>query len=950
MDRSGNARFATLRDALERQVENRRLWLSVAVLLCLAHFARLYDPNQALLTDTRYFTFFGMEVAKGAVPHLDFFDNKTQLASLVAGGFVWFGDVLGRGAVESIRLGNLGLAAFGGVLLFLLHRIFAAGRSIPGLLGLLPYLGLTYIGTLAATGSIPKLIMAVSATAAALAVARGRWFVAGLVSAIAPLDWQIGLFACVGVAAAAAIDANPRRALMQSALGIAAVAAIFIGYFALNGALELMLAHTVGASFARGAEAGGPFFKFAAIQRGLLWHCAGEFWLIGLGMIGTVILPFWFRSERFRSMRKPLLVVAVFHYGIVAFSCIDFQGSGDTMLLLHSVAFFAGVTLVSLYLGLDEYQQRQTGMTNPWLGAMVVAIVLVLTRPVFSEPAKLWTPDSPVSVTLQDQLTMARRLAPILKDRSLLVLGPAEMLVLGGFSHESIYVFWNDATKFEYARTHPDKSSNLLADLVAELKPGVILASRYQSLPPDIPYRGVDLGTPGGYAVRVFVRLAASDESPGDATGNLSPSLAPTPRATRVVLITLDTLRRDSFEPNAEIGEAGSSAMPLTRDWAHNGVVFDRHYAASSTTQPTHASLLTGLHPWQHGVSRNGQALAAEHTTLAEVFSQHGFHTGAVVSSFPLHRSFGFDQGFDRFDDSFEIPVTMEWSGRAVPNGAFYSLGSSITAKALAMLDQLEGPQQFFWFHYFDLHEPYGDADAEGRDDVVKLAEIYARLESGDPNVVSMVEHAKRRYEDDARVLDRELDQLIRRLYRDAETVDTHLLVVSDHGESFGELGSLGHGKRLSDELIHVPCFMISPRLDPGRIDVPVGSIDVPVTLLSLAGFSDDSGLTSSGRDMTRALPSTRSVFGMRRTFAEPFHELRLDGRRHLLLDPVFFVANSGGVTIGNAEQIIRGPDLEDSNVRSLFKVFAQEHANAGSGSVLSEESRAALEALGYVQ
>jgi arylsulfatase len=948
MDLRGIAKFASLRDALERRAQSPGLWLGLAVLLCIAHFARLYDSDQALLTDTRYYTFFGIEVAKGAIPHLDFFGNKTQLASLVAGGLVWFGDLFGRGAVESIRLGSLGITAFGGVLLFLLHRGFAEGRSVPGLLGLLPYLGLSYIGTLAASGCSPKLIMAVSATGAALAVARGRWIVAGVISAISPLDWQIGLFACFGVLAAAAIDLNPRRALIQCGAGIAAVAAVFVGYFAFHGALELMLAQTVGASFARGTETGEPFFNFAAIHRGLLMHCIGELWLVGLGLFGALVFPVWLRSKRFYEVRKPLLAIAVYHYGVVAFSCIDFQGSGDTMLLLHSVAFFAGIALVSVYLIAEQVQRkRNAGLAAPWLGVVAVAAALAFTRPVVSNPVDLWTPDSASSVTLQDQRSMARRLATVVEDRSLLVLGPTEMLILGGFSPESKYVFWNQATKHEYARTHPGASSNLLADLVAEFKPGAILASRYLDLPPDIPYRGVDLGNPGGYAIRVFVRKQASEEVSMPAAVRASPG-----RATRVVLITIDTLRRDSLEGHREADAAGASAMPLTRAWARKGVVLDRHYAASSTTQPTHASLLTGLHPWQHGVTRNGQALAEKHTTLAEVFADHGYRTGAVVSSFPLHRSFGFDQGFDRFDDAFEISVTPTWSGRAVPDGAFYSLGNSITSKALAMLDQLEGSQQFFWFHYFDLHEPYGDAGggAEGRAGVVNLAEIYAGIEREDPGVNSLVEHAKRRYEDDARVLDRQLDRLIRRLFRDAEDVDTHLLVVSDHGESFGERGSLGHGKRLSDELIHVPCFMLSPGLAPGRIDAPVGSIDVPITLLSLAGLSDSSSLTSSGRDMTGNLPRDRSVFGMRRTFVEPFYELRLDGRRHRLPDPVFFVANARGVTTGNAEQIIRGLDSENSSARSLFGVFAKQLATAGSGTVLDEESRAALEALGYLQ
>ncbi|MBW2724757.1 MAG: hypothetical protein JRE71_10240 [Deltaproteobacteria bacterium] len=500
---------------INNAIESRAFWLAAATLLIFAHFARFYDANQALVTDTRYFTHFGIEVAAGAIPHLDFFDNKTQLASLAAGGLVHLGGVLGLGGLESIRIGYLGLAVLGGVLLFLLYRMIGDGRSIVGLLGLLPYLGFTYIGSLPATGSVPKLIMAVCATGAALAVARGRWFAAGVIAAIAPLDWQIGLFACLGVFAAAALDERPRRALLHSGLGVGLLAAVFVIYFALNGALEVMFAQTVAASFVRGAEAGGPFFKFAGIGSRLVMHCSGELWLVGLGIVGVFVYPLWFRIERWHSARKPLLMLAVYHYGVVGFSSIDFQGSGDTMLLLHSLAFFAGVTLVSLLVLLARFEKLAP--RAPWPEVAVVVLMFALTHPVFSRYEPVSSPDSPAGVTLQDQLSFSRRLIPVLEDRSLLMLGPTELLLLGGFSHESIFVFWNNAAAFEYARTRKLESTNLLAALLAEYRPGAIITNRFFGLPPDIPYRQIDLGQPGGYAVKVYLR---TEESSGPDTSN----------------------------------------------------------------------------------------------------------------------------------------------------------------------------------------------------------------------------------------------------------------------------------------------------------------------------------------------------------------------------------------------------------------------------------------------
>ncbi|MCS5619370.1 MAG: sulfatase-like hydrolase/transferase [Myxococcota bacterium] len=415
-------------------------------------------------------------------------------------------------------------------------------------------------------------------------------------------------------------------------------------------------------------------------------------------------------------------------------------------------------------------------------------------------------------------------------------------------------------------------------------------------------------------------------------------------RGTRVVLITLDTMRRDTLEGRG----SGESAMPLTQAWARRGLTLDRHYAASSTTDPTHASLMTGLSPWQHGVSRNGLVLDGKYTTLAEIYSQNDYRTGAVVSSFPVHRTFGFEQGFEKFDDVFEIVVTQEWSGKLVPKGAFYTLGDSITSKALSMIDELAGPRQFFWFHYFDLHEPYGDAAKDK--ETIPLNDVYSRIEAGDIGVRDFVSLTRERYEDDARVLDKQLDRLFTRLAADADRVDTHILVVSDHGESFGEDNSLGHGKRLGDELIHVPCFLISPSVSPGRSSIPVGSVDVPVTLLALSGLDGIEGL---GRDVTQPLDPERTVFGMRRTFEKPFRELRLDGEHHLIDKLEYFYADAGGVTTGNEESVVRRPpstSFDGEAARALFGVFTRELSGKAVNTAVDDETRAALEALGYVQ
>lgn len=258
-------------DALRRLLGSKAFWSALVALLLAANFARFHQPDQALRTDSRYFVHFAILVADGAVPHRDFFDNKTALASLAGGLLVRAGRLVELNPIDSIRMASLGIVALAGLLGFWAFRRLAGGSTLRAFVALMPYLGLSYIGSLPSSGNVPKLIMATCATGAALAAARGRWFTAGVVAAIAPLDWQLGIFACFGVATAALWSSEPSRAFRRTCGGGAAVAAVFLLYFIANGALDVMLAQTVGASFARGAARPGPLLELAEyLQSGLL--------------------------------------------------------------------------------------------------------------------------------------------------------------------------------------------------------------------------------------------------------------------------------------------------------------------------------------------------------------------------------------------------------------------------------------------------------------------------------------------------------------------------------------------------------------------------------------------------------------------------------------------------------------------------------------------------------
>jgi hypothetical protein len=424
-----------------------------------------------------------------------------------------------------------------------------------------------------------------------------------------------------------------------------------------------------------------------------------------------------------------------------------------------------------------------------------------------------------------------------------------------------------------------------------------------------------------------------------------APSCRSRERGTRVVLVTLDTLRYDTLWG----GPGRPSAMPLTLARARRGLAFERFFAATSSTQPTHASLFTGLHPWQHGVTRNGMTLGEEHTTVAEVLRAAGFSTGAVVGAFPVARRFGFGQGFDVFDEELtEGEPPPAWEGQADAEDRYYRLAERVTRAAIAQLDAGRGDKQFYWFHYFDAHGPYGDT---GKGPAVHPQELLELARTG-VDVREPVARARDLYDEDARSLDGWLERLFQRLEEDAAAFETHVVVTADHGESFGEDGSLAHGRRVTPSQIHVPLFIVSPRAGTGvRRDV-AGSVDIPRTLYRLAG----TGAAPAGRDLL--VPGDGGVaFGMRRRFTQTQLEKRLDGKEHRLDTDLFYAVGADGRIHAGNQAGIRpeegsgdgGAGVDVRSLQTLFGSFERHLAGAERPGSRDPEVERALKALGYV-
>ncbi|MGE5207659.1 MAG: sulfatase-like hydrolase/transferase, partial [Chlamydiota bacterium] len=143
----------------------------------------------------------------------------------------------------------------------------------------------------------------------------------------------------------------------------------------------------------------------------------------------------------------------------------------------------------------------------------------------------------------------------------------------------------------------------------------------------------------------------AANQRPAAQSGHPAARGSKVPAArTNVLLITIDTLRAD------HLGCYGYKDVqtPTIDALARDGILFPMAISQVPLTLPEHAAILTGTYPFHNQVQDfTAPPLAKKFRTLAQAFHDHGFATGAVVSSFVLDRSWGLARGFDYYDDKF---------------------------------------------------------------------------------------------------------------------------------------------------------------------------------------------------------------------------------------------------------------------------------------------------------
>jgi arylsulfatase A-like enzyme len=328
-------------------------------------------------------------------------------------------------------------------------------------------------------------------------------------------------------------------------------------------------------------------------------------------------------------------------------------------------------------------------------------------------------------------------------------------------------------------------------------------------------------------------------------------------RLDSVIILMLDTVRADHLSCYGY----DKKVSPVIDELASNGVLFERHYSSSSWTIPAHFSLMTGV---TSGAVRQEFSISEKSLTLAERIRLLGYRTASFSANPLLSRGTGFDQGFDIFDCDINIINRLNnlklfdllshlKIRRPIHTNAIKTFNSAelVTNYALEWIQESGNEPYFLFINYMDAHDPYlppqkyrnlftkdyrgnftGDICGE-LSEAEFIRDIVPQMKPEDWKYVIS------QYDGAIKYIDDQIGRIRNYLEKNEKLENTILIIVSDHGEFFGEYRLATHHLTLSDEETHVPLIIHYPRVIKSnqRVKSLARIIDIYPTLKELLGF-----------------------------------------------------------------------------------------------------------------
>jgi arylsulfatase A-like enzyme len=338
-----------------------------------------------------------------------------------------------------------------------------------------------------------------------------------------------------------------------------------------------------------------------------------------------------------------------------------------------------------------------------------------------------------------------------------------------------------------------------------------------------------------------------------------------------VVLIAIDSLRAD------HLGCYGYDlpTSPGMDALAAESVLFERAFAPGIPTTPSFTTLMTGLHPYRHGVLAHlsDRRLKPEILTLAQMANRVGWVTAGIDNLAVQGNGRGswMARGFDYYSAFLFKPFSRQCE--------------ELTNRAVSFVDDLADRPFFLFAHLWDPHTPYGPPApfdtmhyhpgryAYTMDEVRSPAPEYYESFVGDMKLQKPDDYdwIMAQYDGEISYVDTQVARLVEHLKMNGLWDDTIFVLMSDHGEAFGEGGFQFDHHGLYDAVMRVAFMMRVPGTAPRRTDAMISTEDIFYTLCELAGWPlPDYEMT--GRSFVPVLngaPARREIFAVEATRQE---------------------------------------------------------------------------------
>jgi arylsulfatase A-like enzyme len=348
--------------------------------------------------------------------------------------------------------------------------------------------------------------------------------------------------------------------------------------------------------------------------------------------------------------------------------------------------------------------------------------------------------------------------------------------------------------------------------------------------------------------------------------------IPPIPAGTNVLMIVLDTTAVGHLS-------AYGYALPTTPNLdilARQSLVYERAVSAAPWTIPSHAAIFTGKFPSALGFREAWFAIdPAAAGSVAADLARSGYSAVAIsanpwLTSVELLRS-GFERAWDVMHLIESLPLKLLDHLRE--HWGYLGPGMRVTELAFDWLDRIASRQKpwFLFLNYLDPHTPYSPPETERRlfAPGVSPRDVDEDIRRYNTHVAPLTEEIQREmrglYDGEIAAMDHAVGVLLTGLAaRGYDHSNLLVIVTADHGESLGEQGVVGHLLTMSDSVLRVPLIVSGPGVHPGRVDVPVQTIQLRATiqkLLALQPTADISPALPPWGEAPALLVSERSEF-----------------------------------------------------------------------------------------